>query len=93
MRLFFLLFVAFLLLGNSGCPKAPEFHGKVYVGNSEGQSIDRAQENERIFCDEPKFDSCICLCGNDFQCFFDTFVTGCKTWRKDAGNTEACKTP
>ena len=88
-----LIFSFVFLLGatSGGCVKPPQFFGKIWVGNSQTASIDRGQEPESMKCSDPLFDNYFCMSERSYACFVDTFVLGCKEWRKDAGNTENCK--
>lgn len=71
-------------LAISSCnAKPPKWHGKIWAGDSRTQTIQRGQDAEEIACFDPRFDGYMCISYADFKTFYDTFVLGCRSWRKD----------
>jgi hypothetical protein len=64
------------------CPNVeiPEWHGKLYAGDSKRAAVVRGQADEVISCRARVFDEFICMTGSDFQSFYDTYVLSCKDW-------------
>lgn len=74
-----LIFIIVIFL--SSCRSIPRCDDcKVYAGNSENMSVDRAQENEQIRCESPKFDEMLCFTQDGFQAFVETYINGCARW-------------
>jgi len=73
------IFLLIILLGS--CRSIPECKDcKVYAGNSHDRSVDRAQENEKVYCDQPQFDEMLCFTSEGFQAFVETYINGCARW-------------
>lgn len=73
------LLLIVLLSGCRGVP--PAFDGKIWAGDSATTSIQRAQDNEAISASDPKFDSYLCMSGQDFKKFYETYILGCEKWK------------
>jgi hypothetical protein len=74
--------LSLLLLGS--CKSLPPvWNGKLWAGSSASIAIERAQDNEAISCAAPEFDNYVCMSYEDFKAFYETYVLGCKKWRKD----------
>ena len=73
-----------LLFIFTGCgkniPQCPEC--KIYTGDSSIGAMVRAQDNEKIYADDPKFDQMKAFTDDGFKAFVNTYVNGCKTWKK-----------
>lgn len=78
-----LILAVMLLVGatSSSCRTSiPRWDGKLYAGDSANSGISRKQSNEVIRCDAPEIDAYICMSGDDFKSFYDTYILGCKQW-------------
>lgn len=60
----------------------PKWRGDIYAGDHETLSIRRAQANQRVSCIDPEFNDYICMTGESFRSFVDTYVIGCVKWKK-----------
>lgn len=58
----------------------PRWDGKIFAGDSANSGISRKQSNEVIRCDAPEIDTYICMSGDDFKSFYETYILGCKSW-------------
>lgn len=66
---------------SQGCRTSiPRWEGKIYAGDSGNAAISRAQSNEVISCASPEVDKFICMTGDDFKSFYDTYILGCRQW-------------
>lgn len=59
------LFLILISCQHGGNPPAIDI--KLYEGNSETSSYDRAQANEKIYCNDPKTDNMVALSYDDFK--------------------------
>lgn len=77
-----------ILLATSlvGCKrkKIPEWHGKIYVGYSDSSGIymARTQDGEYIAVESDTFLGTVIFTPKDFESFFETYVNGCRTWKR-----------
>lgn len=62
--------------------KLPKGDFKFYAGSSDLKSILREQQKERVRCDDPYFDSFICMTDDDLMKFIDTYIGKCDRWEK-----------
>lgn len=84
LRIFLIPSLSLSLLGAASCQTAPpKWDGKIWAGDSATGSIQRAQAGEAIACHEVAFNGYLCISGADFQKFYETYVFGCKEWKKD----------
>lgn len=88
-----LLSVIFLTMSASRCQRIPDIKPEVYVGNPDadeyvcefvGQtfprgSIDRGQENKRIWCDEEAFHQQFCFSDVELNRIFEPYFW-CDQW-------------
>lgn len=72
-----------VLFSLSSCktPGMPDWDGKVYQGSSVVEGIVRSQENETIYCNEPKFDEFVCVSLEDLQKLYANILK-CKKWEE-----------
>jgi hypothetical protein len=82
-----LLIPSLLALALGSCamakPKRPEWHGKLWAGDSAHAGISRSQAGEHISASDPLFDDYLAMTYADFREFFRVYVLGCKTWHPD----------
>jgi hypothetical protein len=82
-----LLIPSLLALALGSCamakPKRPDWHGKLWAGDSGRGGISRAQAGEHISATDPLFDEYLALSYADFREFYRIYVLGCKQWHPD----------
>lgn len=59
----------------------PKWDGKLYAGDSKRAGITRAQSNESIPANDPRFDDFVAMSYEDFRRFVAVYVYGCQTWK------------
>lgn len=79
-----ILFVTVLVASiTAGCRASiPRWDGKLYAGDSANSGISRKQSGEIIRCDAPEVDTFICMSGDDFKSFYETYILGCRQWSR-----------
>ena len=81
-RVFFAIISALVFLD---CTAAPKWYGKLYAGDSKNTQIiykDKSGKEIIIKCDDIKFDDYLCMSYLDFKLFYETYILGCKEWKK-----------
>lgn len=61
------------------CEDPPSLDIKLWAGDSEHQSIRRAQENQEIFASSPEFDEYVCTTYTDLKRVYQ-LLSQCKRW-------------
>lgn len=56
---------------------------KIWATDSNSGSIKRAQDNQEIFATDPEFDNFKCMSDEALEAFVDTYINGCKEWRRE----------
>lgn len=82
-----------LLVSCCGTKKIPQCDScKIYTGNSQTQSVDRSQENEKIYANTPQFDEIKCFTDKGFTDFVETYINSCQRWDKETVELKNNKT-
>lgn len=98
LKILFILSLSFFSLGvskcNGGSPPELDWAPKVYVGDSETQSIVRqeAGQIEQIFTADKKFDSMVCMDKAEPRHAIeavDKIINACAVWKNVAGTETA----
>lgn len=82
-----------LLAGVSSCSHTrpiPRWEGKIYAGDPVAQAMVRKQAGEEIKASDPQFRDLMAMKwkGKDgFEGFIETYVYGCKEWKKEVPMT------
>lgn len=82
---FFALGMATLfLMANQECDPSgerPKWRAKFWAGDGSRESIRRVQDNEEIFCSDPRFDDYICVTYDDLEALEERVLSRCERWK------------